>query len=226
MIRINLLPEEYRKKARTPFKMMLAVSAAVAINATALAYWVWMTFGITAELSTELSVFQMEMDGLTPQVNYHDALEVEIKFHSSRETTLAEVTLNRVLWTKVLDEIVDIVHSGGEGVRHFIWFDDLTVKQESSSGRTRSRAGASWGSLKASGHSGSPAWNQVANYLEDIEDQELSDFALVFNPPGSPEGALNDSDDALIPPVNWSFPLTLELRSPEERQAVMHPEAK
>ena len=81
MIRINLLPEEYRKKARTPFKMMLAVSSAVAVNATTLAYYVWMTFGITAELDTEFSVLQMEMDGLTPQVNYHDALDVEIKFH-------------------------------------------------------------------------------------------------------------------------------------------------
>ena len=225
MIRINLLPEEYRKKARTPFKMMLAVSCAVAVNATALAYWAWMTFGITAELTTELSVMQMEMDGLTPQVNYHDALDVEIKFHSSRETTLAEVTLNRVLWTKVLDEIVDIVHTGGEGVRHFIWFDSLTVKQESNGGRSRSRA-VSWGSLKANGHSGSPVWSQVANYLSDIGDPRLSEVSLVFHPPGSPEGSLNDADSGLIPPVNWSFPLSLELRSPEERQAAMHPEAQ
>lgn len=225
MIRINLLPEEYRKKARTPFKMMLAVSVAVAINATALAYWAWMTFGVTAELNTELSVLQMEMDGLTPQVNYHDALDVEIKFHSSRETTLAEVTLNRVLWTKVLDEVVDVVHTGGEGVNHFIWFDNLTVKQEASGGRTRSRA-VSWGSLKANGHSGSPAWNQVANFLYDIGDQRLSAVSLVFHQPGSPEGSLNDSDDGLIPPINWSFPLSLELRSPEERKAAMHPEAQ
>lgn len=225
MIRINLLPEEYRKKARTPFKMMLAVSAAVAINATALAYWAWMTFGITAELSTELSVLQLEMDGLSPQVVYHDALDTEIKFHSSRETTLAEVTLNRVLWTKVLDEVIDIVHTGGEGVRHFIWFDDLTVKQDAGGGRSRSRA-VSWGSLKANGHSGSAKWNQVANFLSDIADPRLSELSLVFNPPGSPEGSLNDSDEGLIPPVNWSFPLSLDLRSPEERQAVMHPEAQ
>ena len=225
MIRINLLPEEYRKKARTPFKMMLAVSAAVAVNATALAYWAWMTFGIAAELNTELSVLQLEMDGLTPQVNYHDALDVEIKFHSSRETTLAAVTLNRVLWTKVLDEVIDVVHTGGEGLRHFIWFDDLTVKQESAGGQSRSRA-VSWGSLKANGHSGSGAWNQVANYLTDVGDLKLSETSLVFNPPGSPEGSLNDADDGLIPPVNWSFPLSLELRSPEERQAAMNPEAK
>ena len=62
MIRINLLPEEYRKKARTPFKMMLAVSGAVAINATALAYWAWMTFGITAELTdTGFTVSRLEL---------------------------------------------------------------------------------------------------------------------------------------------------------------------
>ena len=39
MIRINLLPEEYRKKARTPIKLLLGVTAAAAINAGLLAWW-------------------------------------------------------------------------------------------------------------------------------------------------------------------------------------------
>ncbi len=51
-------------------------------------------------------------------------------------------------------------------------------------------------------------------------------ISLVFHEPGSPEGSLNDADDGLIPAINWSFPLSLELRSPEERKAAMHPEAQ
>ena len=32
MIRINLLPEEYRKKSRTPIKLLVAISAVVAVS--------------------------------------------------------------------------------------------------------------------------------------------------------------------------------------------------
>ena len=45
MITINLLPEEYRRTARTPLKLMAAVSGAVAVNTSLLAWWCWMSFG-------------------------------------------------------------------------------------------------------------------------------------------------------------------------------------
>ena len=217
MIRINLLPEEYRRKARTPFKVMLAVAGAVAVNASLFAWYVWLAFGVAAEAETQRDVLKVEMDGLTPLVAYHDALGAEIGFHSMREETLAQITRERVLWTKVLDELIDIVHSGGEGVRHYIWFDDVSVKQEEarSGGRGSQQ---SFGGVKANGHSGSAAWNQVAAFLEDFEDPRLSNFQLTFNRPHPPEGSLNDSDEGLVPPVNWTFPLTLDLRSADDRQ--------
>lgn len=227
MIRINLLPEEYRRKARTPLKMMATVAGAVALNAGLLAWWCWLHFGVAAEVDSERNVLQMELDGLTPLVTYHDALQSEIKFHSSREETLAQITKERVLWTKVLDELIDIVHLGGEGVRHYIWFDDLAVKQEEARAPGRGKATTqSYGVLKAAGHSGSAAWNQLAAFLEDFQDPRLSNFPLTFYAPASPEGSKNDADDELVPPVNWSFPLALELRSPEERHLAQNPAEK
>ena len=218
MIRINLLPEEYRRRARTPFKMMAALAGAVAVNASLVAWWCWLAFGVAAEVETERSVLQVEMDGLTPLVKYHEALQSEVGFHSMREEALAQITKDRVLWTKVLDELIDIVHSGGEGVRHYIWFDDLSVKQDE--GRsTRPGAQQSYGNLRSSGHSGSAAFNQVAAFLEDFEDPTLSSFSTTFYRPAAPEGTVSASDDGLVPPVNWSFPLSLDLRSPDERFA-------
>ncbi len=217
MIRINLLPEEYRRKARTPIKILLALVGAVTANAGLLAYWCWLAFGVASEIDTERSVLQLEMDGLTPRVNYHHALDAETKIYATRENTLAEITKNRVAWTKKLDELIDVVHSGNDGVRHYVWLDDIVVKQQAG-GLRRRGAGAGFGSLKGQGHSGSPRWNQVANFLEDVEDHELTDFIEDFSKPGSPEGTLSPADDNLIPAVNWSFPLTLELKSPDERQ--------
>ena len=213
MIRINLLPEEYRRRARTPLKLVASFAAVVAVNGSLLAYWCWMAFGVAGEIETRRSVLQIEMDGLTPQVNYHNALQAETKIYASREQTLSEITKNRVLWTRKLDELIDVVNLGGDGVRHFIWFDDLNVKQESD---PRAR---SWGELSASGHSGSAKWDQVANFLEDLEDVSLTNFIDTFNKPAPPEGTQNPPDEELIPSEVWSFPLKIGLKSAEERVA-------
>ncbi|MFT5052108.1 MAG: hypothetical protein ACI8QZ_003540 [Chlamydiales bacterium] len=213
MIRINLLPEEYRRKTRTPLRMMAAIVAIVAVNGSLLAYWSWLSFGILTQVETQHAVLRVDMEGLAPQVEYHDELRAETSVYASRETTLAEITKNRILWTRKLDELIDVVNLGGDGVRHYIWLDDLTVKQETG-GR-----GGSFGSLKAAGHSGSAKWDQVANFLEDVEDRSLSGFLDTFATPSSPEGTQNPPDPELIPSEAWSFPFAVQILSPEERSA-------
>ena len=140
------------------------------------------------------------------------ALTDKITVRSAREKTLAEITRNRILWTKTIDELMDVVHAGREGIEHFIWFDDIDVKMEGAGGN---RSG--YGSLKAGGHSGSKDYDQVSNFLDDIEDPELSELMTMFAKPEPPEGRVNDADEELIPSVNWSFPLSMELLSPEQR---------
>lgn len=212
MITINLLPEEYRKKARTPIKLMLAISTVVAINSGLIAYWSWLSFGIAAEVETARSVLQLEMDGLTPQVKYHDSLDAETKIYASREQTLSAITKNRVLWTKKVDELIDIVNIGGDGVSHYVWFDDLIVDQRQGVGLA-----GGFGTLKASGHSGSDKWDQVANFLEDVADTDLTPFINDFHTPAWPEGQQSVKDEELVPSEVWGFPLSMELRAPDER---------
>lgn len=210
MIRINLLPEEYRNAGRTPVKLLLSVAAAVSINGLLVAWWAWLAFGIAAEIESERTVLQTEMDGLTPQVKYHQALEGEQKRFASRERTLADITASRISWTQKIDQLLDVISSGSSTSRHFVWLDDLTVSQKVNA---RTKSG---GSLRAAGFSGSDNFAQVANYLEDIENSES--FMKHFRKPGPPEGTESVVDEELIPAVVWSFPLSLEINTPEERQ--------
>ena len=214
MITINLLPDDYRRRAKSPMGAIAAVAAAVFINASLIAYYCYLEFGVSSNIETTRSVLQLDLDGLTPQVSYHKKLESEISQRSAREQTLAEITSSRVLWTKTVDELVDVVHAGREGIEHFIWFEDLDVKQNSGG-----RQGSSHGHLKANGHSGSESFDQVSNFLEDIEDQDLSSLSTIFAKPEPPQGQINTPDEELIPAVNWSFPLTINLLSPEARTA-------
>ncbi|MEM6674011.1 MAG: hypothetical protein AAF726_14290 [Planctomycetota bacterium] len=212
MISVNLLPDEYRRRAKSPIGMIAAIAGAVLVNASLIAYWGYLEFGVSANIETTRQVLLDDFNGLKPQVDYHNKLEKEIQTRSAREQTLSQITKNRVLWTKTLDELLDIVHAGREGIEHFIWFDDVDVKMAEGGGRRQE-----FGELKASGHSGSEDYDQVANFLEDIEDPELSSLWQLFGKPAAPEAKVNDPDEDLIPSVNWSFPLTIKLLSPEER---------
>lgn len=147
MIRINLLPEEYRKKARTPVKLVLALAAVVTVNAGMATWWAWQRIGIQAEIESEAASLQTEMDGLNPQVTYHQSLESESKQYKTREDTLASITSSRISWTKKLDELIDVVNRGQNGQRHLVWLDDLQVSQS-----TDPKAKVP-GTVRAAGHS-------------------------------------------------------------------------
>jgi len=208
MIRINLLPEEYRRKARTPLILMLAVSLLVAVNASLGAWLGWLAFGVAARVESERTVLQTENDGLKPQVAYHKSLDAESQRHKARETTLGQISTSRVSWTRKLDEFIDVVNRGGDGQRHLTWFDDLNVSQDEDA------RGTAGGSFKATGQSGSDDFGQVANFLDDLE---ASHFITDFRPPAPPEGSESQTDEELMPPVVWSFPLSVELKTPDER---------
>jgi hypothetical protein len=208
MIRINLLPEEYRKKSRTPIKMLVAISALVAFNAGLLSWWGWTVFGIQAKVDSEHATLQLEMDGLAPQVTYYHSLETESKQYKSREKTLASITADRISWTRKMDELIDVANAGGDGSRHLVWLDDLSVTQSVDA------AAKNFGSVRAAGHSGSDKFAQVANFLEDLE---TSAFIDDFERPAPPEGTQTLVDETLVPPVAWAFPMSLSLKGPEDR---------
>lgn len=209
MILINLLPDEYRQKRRTPVKLLLAVTASVAVNGSLAAYLAWTAFGVAAEVKSELNVLQDQKAGIDPQVAYHHDLENESELFEAREQMLNKITANRISWTRKVDELIDVVNVGGDGEKYLVWFDDATVDQKESS-----RA-KSYGSLKATGHSGSTNPSHVANFLDDLE---RSPFCEDFNKPAPPEGSQSSKDEGLMPAEVWNFPLEVTLKPPEERQ--------
>lgn len=211
MIHINLLPEEYRRRARTPIKITMAVAGVIATNALLLVWFSWLALGVKAEIDSERQVLQTELDGLTPQVNFHKSLESERKSFAAREETLAEITGSRINWTRKVDELVTVINSGGGGERHYVWLNDLNVAQSTADAKAKSA-----GSLRASGHSGSDKFDQIANFLEDIES---SPFIEDFLPPAPPAGTQASEDKELIPAVVWSFPLQIEIKTLEQRKA-------
>lgn len=214
MIRINLLPETDRQKARTPVKLFIGLAAAVVVNAGLATWWAFSAFGEQAEVESQKTSLQLEMDGLTPQVNYVKALEGEKKQYQSREQTLASITKSRISWTRKLDELIDVINRGGDGQRHLVWLDDINATQNTD---TKAKDA---GSVRANAHSGSDKYAQIANFLEDLE---ASPFISDFQSPAPPEGSQAMVDETLVPSTAWSFPLAVSLKSADERAALAAP---
>ncbi|MEQ1892905.1 MAG: hypothetical protein ABL998_10210 [Planctomycetota bacterium] len=208
MILINLLPDEYRQKRRTPVKLLLAVAATVAVNGSLVAYWAWTAFGVSAEVKSELTVLQDQRASLDPQVAYHKELEKESQLFEAREDTLKGITVKRIPWTRKIDELIDVVNVGGDGEKYLVWLDDLTVDQKENARNN------SFGTFKATAHSGSSSFAHIANFLDDVE---RSPFCEDFQKPAPPEGSQTSKDEGLMPAEVWNFELQLNLKAPDER---------
>lgn len=211
MILINLLPQEYREKRRTPLKMMAGVAACATINATLLAYLAWTAFGVSAEVKSELAVLDDAMTSLRPQIEYHETLEKESKVFESREKTLKDVTNKRISWTEKLDQLIDLVHEGGSAEEEYlVWFDGLEVGTDVNERR------GSFGQMKATGNSGSENFSALATFLDDVQASALS---RDFSHPASPEVPTKKVEPELVPSIVWTFPFQLDLKSPADRAA-------
>ncbi len=208
MILINLLPREYRQKSRAPAKFLAVIAASVAINTSLVAYWAWTAFGLATEVRAELALLEDTKEGLEPQVAYHRDLEAESQVFASRETTLGDVTANRVSWTQQVDSLIQLINVGGDGEKYLIWLDDLNAEM-----RENTRSGT-YGKLKANGHSGDTSFAHVANFLEDVEESTLKGF---FFKPYPPSGTQQAKDADLLPAEIWNFPLEMDLKAPEDR---------
>ena len=208
MIRINLLPADQRAATRTPVKLVAALAAVVAINAGVGTWWAFEAFGAQVQADADIASKELELDGLRPQTEHLKALESEMREHKAREEALAGIAANRIGWTKKLDEFIDVVDKGDRDRRHLVWFDDMQVT------RTADARAKMAGELRASGHSGSEKFAQVANFLDDVAAAEL---VHDFHPPADPEGSQSTEDKDLVPSQVWSFPLTMKIKTAEER---------
>lgn len=228
MITINLLPQELRRRSGPPVKVLAATAAATAALSTLVAVWGWLAFGVAAEVESRRAQLALEMDGLRPQLQYNQSLDAEIRVAAAREAKLATVNKERVIWTEKVDELIDVVNAGNE-VEHFIWFDDLAVNQGDAARGGRRQPGF----LKVAGHSGSGAdprsgLEKTAHFLDAVVDAELSGFMRDFETIESVDVlkrvARSEPDPDLIPEVNWSFPLSLQLKEPDARWAARRDE--
>ncbi len=130
MIRIDLLPPEYRKAERTAPARFIATIGLVALVCSLAAALGYGWFGVVGGARADVQMAQEILEGKKPQAEYADKLEKEKKDYTERMDHIKEFGNSRVLWTKKIDQLASIIDSPAESDRHQVWLQSLVVKMD------------------------------------------------------------------------------------------------
>ena len=200
MIRINLLPEQYRRSERTSTKVFAIMLGAVVLVCSGFGWFGLIYFGELEELQMKHSSVTDTLNAESKRAEYYDALVAEEKEFSKRSKTIQTIASSRMLWTKVLDELIDVVNNNTD--RHVGWFTSLNIQNG------RGRGGPS---IVVPGFVQGKKITMVANFHEDLEKTRF--FKDVSEAPMP--SAIKKTDKGRYPPDAFGFTLKWTFKLPE-----------
>jgi Tfp pilus assembly protein PilN len=211
MTRINLLPQDYRKKTATPLVVLLPTVGAITLVLLLGFGWAWLHFAELAKVEGVRAELETTLQSKAPAVTYVTSLKSEHADFENRKSTIKEIASSRVLWTKKLDELFDIATNDDNGSQYLIWLTTLEVKPPAASGRGKAVAGES---LTLKGHCFADK-SPLQHYNLFHAAVKHSDFFRDFVNLDDPAGKAVEFDDKLKPTSAWAMDLTLSMKSRE-----------
>lgn len=207
MITVNLIPKEILRKERTPIGQFAAILLCVLAVVGSFAAYLYVEFGRRAEVESELSQVQADLELVRPHKEYADRLIREKREYSRRTETIQGIGAARVLWSKKLDEFWSVIQNDGDVDSHNVWITNLQAK----SPQKRNKKRAVSGSFKISGFSASDKSRRLSNFHRDLV---RSPFFKDFYDINDPEGAVVTFKDDKEPGAAWNF--TFDMKMGEE----------
>jgi hypothetical protein len=214
MTRINLLPQDYRKKTATPLAVLLPTVASITLTLVFGFGWAWLHFAELAKVEGVRGDLEATLQSKTPSLTYVAALKEEHADFENRKSTIKEIAVSRVLWTKKLDELFDIATNDDGGSQYLIWLSSLEVKPPASSGRGKTATAGE--TLTMKGHCFAEK-SPLQHYNVFHAALKNSDFFRDFATLGDPAGKAVEFDDKLHPSSAWAMDLTLTMKPREPK---------
>ena len=199
MIRINLLPVEYRRGNRISPKLLATAFGSALAVAASIGWFGIVYFGELGELERQDVAVTAELAQKKKKGEYYDKLEANRLDYSSRVQTIQDIGRSRRVWSKFVDELVDVVNNNGDAERHLAWFDAMTVRTDQ---RTRGTQITLPGLVQGN------ELSKIANLHRDIE---AAPFAADIASKSPPNGKV-ESDKTRVPPESFRFQLQLNLK--------------
>lgn len=207
MIRVNLLPPEYRKVDGPPVGRVVALVVGAFLVASALGGWGYVHFGMLAEEENKRAQLEEELTQLKQQADRSDSLLREFTEYQRRRDTIEKIGTSRILWSKKLDEVADIIHNKGDQKEYLVWLGSIRT--------TSGRSPDSPVGLQIQGLSGWSLSN-LSEFNKRIKDTKefFEDFTRV-DPPAGNQVKFNDKK---YPDVGFNFTFIMDHKQPNWRE--------
>ena len=205
MIRINLLPEEYWRTERTSPKVFAAMLLGVAMVCSSFGWFGFVYIGELGNMEIEEAGVAESLSSKKQRASYHDQLVKEKDEFEKRSNTIQSIGKSRIIWTEVLDQLIDVVNNDGDTDRHLAWFKSINVKPgDEKMGPTITMPGWVQG--------GSLGLKKVADFHEDLEH---SPFFANVSTKSQPSGVV-ELNAKRIPPESTFFNLGWTFKQPKD----------
>jgi hypothetical protein len=208
MIKVNLLPPEHRKVEGTPVARLVTTVASVMLVAGVATWWAVFHFGALARVRDDREEKEQDLASLKAQAERSEALLREFKEYQRRRDTIEKIGASRILWSKKLDEMADLIHDKGDVKRHLVWLKSIRTGN--------GRFPTSPVQLVIQGLSGGDQFHKLADFNADIKKSE--DFFPDFYGIDPPDGRQVPLEDGNVPDAAWEFSFGLDLKQPNWRE--------
>lgn len=207
MIRVNLLPPEYRKPEGPPIARVAALVAGVLLVTSAAGVWGYVHFGLLADAEARRDELSQELETVRKQADRSRALLGEFTEYQRRRATIEKIGSDRILWSRKLDEMADIIHNKGDQKEYLVWLGSMRT--------TQGRGPESPVGLHIQGLCGGTLTN-LSEFNRRIKDTKefFEDFVKV-DPPAGTQKLFNDKR---YPNTGWDFSFILDHKHPNWRE--------
>ncbi|MBL8696548.1 MAG: hypothetical protein JNJ88_20800 [Planctomycetes bacterium] len=205
MISVNLLPEEFRRRERTPLRVFAATLAAAVVVAGLGAGVAYLRFGQLVSVQETLARIEEDRQGLEPMLKHHAALSVEIAESEKWHQTIYELRAGRINWTTKLDQFVEFISVRGDQGLGTAWFDEVSITQTIDNK-------TSGGTFALQGHIEGDSVGLVADLISASKEHPFyGDFVSA----SVPEGKTTSSERGVV--VDFPLTFTLAPRDPKKQ---------
>lgn len=209
MIRINLLPADLRRGNRLPPKVLACAFAAALAVSGAIGWFGLVYFGDLGAAEDQLAQVDAKLAERNKRVEYFTQLETNKKDYALRVQTIQDIGKSRRVWSKFLDELIDVVNNNGDTERHLAWFDSITAKNDP-------KRGAATVTMPSAIEDKDK--DRLANFHDDVE---AAPFAKELQSKSEPTYKVEVSKER-IPPESMRFQLQLQFQ-PRVKEAPKAP---
>lgn len=214
MIRVNLLPEEYRPTERTSWSVLLAFIGVIFVVAGAgfFALWIRIEAGTLAD---DLKRKNGEEKALQKVSLEHEQLKGELDEATNRERNIKEIARSKINWAKKLDELTDLI------LKDEMWIHELELVEGTGRGPSEG-APKDFGSLRISCFFVGESPKLVNAFYQEV--RKSHSFYSIFRDVDSPQMNMENISTVYNEEFeeeqedNLASTLTLLLQGPEEIQ--------